>query len=278
LLVLADEAYSISVRTGNRGQQLLGMGLRAFALHQMDQPAESAAASAKFLALARDINNLWALANGLFVTTIGLNIEERYDEAYKVATEAYGVFQQLKDRQFMAITLSGAGDFQFMLGNVAASEDAYVQVARLWDEIGNQGAIAAILARRSYVAIEQGRLADARDLLKRCLRIRQTLPDQTEMGEPLEVFARLALAEDDPARGVTLLGAAKVVRGESPLRVDRIMIARLVQRTEDALRARLAPDAFERAWAAGEAMTLDQAAAYALEEGYAGGNSSASIS
>lgn len=78
----------------------------------------------------------------------------------------------------------------------------------------------------------------------------------------IEDTARLAAAQGDWRRAATLLSAATRRRDETacvPSVPDR---ARLYADT-DAVRSNLAPEAFESAWAAGQAMTLEDASAFA---------------
>jgi hypothetical protein len=81
----------------------------------------------------------------------------------------------------------------------------------------------------------------------------------------LEGLAGVAGAQGEPVRAARLLGAADRLRVAigAPLppgeRAD-------YDHTVDAARTQMAPDAFAASWAAGRAMTLEQAIAYALEE------------
>ena len=93
-----------------------------------------------------------------------------------------------------------------------------------------------------------------------------------EMGEwsipyNLEGLASAALAQGQVVRAAQLLGAAEEVRETTrwPLTTDnRVEHERWIK----AIHAQLAPAAFEAAWAAGRAMSTDQAIDYALAAGY----------
>ena len=84
----------------------------------------------------------------------------------------------------------------------------------------------------------------------------------------LRDLARVAEAQGQPARAARLWSAAaaqhQAIVGR-PLPADRGAL-RPSPRPPSALRARLGDAAFDAAWAAGQAMTLEQAVAYALED------------
>ena len=77
-------------------------------------------------------------------------------------------------------------------------------------------------------------------------------------------LANLAMAEAQPARALCLAGAATGLREERQATLQPTEQARL-EVWIDAARSALGDAAATNAWAAGRAMTLDQAVAYALE-------------
>src|SRR6185312_5238594 len=82
----------------------------------------------------------------------------------------------------------------------------------------------------------------------------------------LQGFARVAAARDQPARALRLAGRAAGLRVWNEHRLASIDLA-LLERALRPLRAApggLGPDEQAAAWAEGEAMTAEQAAAYAL--------------
>ena len=80
-----------------------------------------------------------------------------------------------------------------------------------------------------------------------------------------ESFAFIAVAQAQPERAARLLGAAEALRevvGTPMLEDERVEYDRQVA----ALRAALDPARLDEAWAAGNALDMDQAIADALQE------------
>jgi hypothetical protein len=115
-------------------------------------------------------------------------------------------------------------------------------------------------------AHRQGDYATACAFYEKSLTIRRELGDERGVIECLEGFAHAACAQGQGERAAQLFGAAEALREAigAPLpSIDRADYDRSVA----AARVVLGEEAFLAAWAAGRAMTMEQAVAYALEEG-----------
>lgn len=102
-------------------------------------------------------------------------------------------------------------------------------------------------------------------LYKAGLRAYHALLDRKGCATCLEWLAVVAAAERRPARAARLFGAAHVLHettGTSPDDVVRTIFDRAVVD----VRAALGEEDWAAAWAAGRAMELEEAIAYALEE------------
>ena len=101
-------------------------------------------------------------------------------------------------------------------------------------------------------------------LLSKSLRMRLDLADRPGMAGSLEGLAAVALACGRPERAARLFATAATVRDAitAPLSpAERVII----DADLEAVCACLAENAFASAWAEGQAMTIDEAVAYALE-------------
>src|SRR6202008_4826338 len=83
--------------------------------------------------------------------------------------------------------------------------------------------------------------------------------------DSLEGLASIAAATASPRRAARLWGATDALRHEigNVRAVDETLA---YERHVAPVRATLTPDAFDRAWDEGRAMTLDEAVRYALDE------------
>ena len=114
------------------------------------------------------------------------------------------------------------------------------------------------------MAIFQGDFSQARRRFRECLAARQATDDRAGIAGCLAGFAGIAVGENDPARAARLLGAAARLREASGTRegaVDRAEHGRYAA----AARAALGKSEFAAAYAAGRAMSIEEAISFALE-------------
>jgi hypothetical protein len=130
-------------------------------------------------------------------------------------------------------------------------------------EVGDKRGVAAALNGLGAVARFQGDHATARVLYEENLALRRELGDKRGIIECLAGLAGVAQGEGQPQRAAKLLGAVEAL----PERVgiyltsfDRVGFERMCA----VARAQLDEATFVVAWAAGRAMTMEQAIAEAL--------------
>jgi predicted ATPase/transcriptional regulator with XRE-family HTH domain len=112
-------------------------------------------------------------------------------------------------------------------------------------------------------ALGQGRLDEAGRWLAQGLALSQTIGDQASMAWCLAGLGSVAALDEEPVRAARLWGTAERLRqaiGCRPAPAARATYERALA----VARAQLGEEAFAAAWAAGQAMTLEQAIAYAL--------------
>jgi predicted ATPase len=113
-------------------------------------------------------------------------------------------------------------------------------------------------------ALGLGRLDEATRWLAQGLTISQTLSDQACMCWCLAGLGSVAALNEEPARAARLCGTAERLRQAIGCRSAPAARA-TYERALATARAQLGDEAFAAAWAAGEAMTLEQAIAEALD-------------
>ncbi len=149
-------------------------------------------------------------------------------------------------------------------GDLAAARSLLEQSVAIWRELGNKRGIAISLNPLGHVAREEGDYVAAAASHRESLTVRRELGDKKGVAECLEGLAAGCGAQKQPRRAAHLFGAAKALRAAigvplPPNERDRY------DREVAALREALGEEAFAAAWAAGRAMTLEEAVAYALE-------------
>jgi predicted ATPase/DNA-binding SARP family transcriptional activator len=143
----------------------------------------------------------------------------------------------------------------------ARYEEALVQLR----EIGDRRSMAWLLCHMGSLALAEDDGCRAALLYRESLTLAQALPERRVLAGSLAGFARVAAGKAQPERAARLLGAAEArheALGEHPWPMQLAEH----DRTVTAARTALSEEAFAAAWAEGQAMTVEQAVAYALEE------------
>jgi hypothetical protein len=136
----------------------------------------------------------------------------------------------------------------------------------LSQELGDKVVFAWARTKLGYVAHQEGDAVRARMLLEQSLALMQEIGQQLGVAACLEGFAGVAELEGQVARAVRLFGAARAIRdvlGLAPFGDERLDHERQLA----AARTQLGEGVFDAAWAEGQAMTAEQAIAYALDAG-----------
>ena len=163
------------------------------------------------------------------------------------------------------------GELERHQGDYGQARMFYEEGLAGYREIGDRLGTATVLHNLGHVALRQGDQRQAAELFKQALALHQE--GDNDRGVALSlclaglggVAAASAEANAEWTRVARLLGAAAAgletaERGISP--VDQAEF----DHYQGAARAALEPAAFDAAWAEGQAMTLEQAVAYALED------------
>jgi predicted ATPase/class 3 adenylate cyclase len=227
----------------------------------------------------------------------------RFERARELAERALEAQRQTGDRQGEAWSLRTLGTVASMLGNFAEAEPWYDQARAIFEELGNDKAVAATVHDRGLWAVAQRDYARAQELLQESLDRERALGSDMNTGNALGDLGILALYErryGDAGRlfaeslesairtgyrinvVYTLRGLASVtaVRGEIEAAARMLGAAErtaqeigeetqgyaraaFAEATESVLERREEP-AIAAAWSEGRAMSETDAAAYAL--------------
>jgi predicted ATPase/class 3 adenylate cyclase/Tfp pilus assembly protein PilF len=213
---------------------------------------------------ARASEDQWALMFGLNV--VGGAAIELGDLASARATfeEAAALARANGDLANYGVLVSNVAEVAVRQGDYEAAVPLFEESLSIMRELAdNPGQIAAILGLGS-VANGRGRYAEAVELYEEGLRLLQQ--EGGEAHRLPEAFAQLAIAaagQGDLARAAMLLGAGDAHYeqiGAAPGTAERARFEALLERVRTEL-----GEAGERAYAAGRALTRDDAIAYALE-------------
>jgi hypothetical protein len=130
---------------------------------------------------------------------------------------------------------------------------------------GDKDGTAATKRMLGYALVNLGQCAEAAGMIRESLVVSRAMGDRQAVAAGVAAFAALALGRGDPRRAARLLGASEAITAaiHMPLiywDVDQ------VRRNVAVLRARLDEATLNVEWAAGRAMTIDDAVEYALSD------------
>ncbi len=232
-------------------------------------------------------------------------LENDLDGARSLYEESLALMRELNSQVWIAILLTDLGDVVAYQGDYPFAISLYEASLPIWDALGSQSgrahslrALGKLMVRQhrygqaatiynealdlcppgrddrgrawslqllGNLAIKTADHARAKLLLDQALMLFATMGDSRGVVVCQEDIAHVAVAQGLPERAVRLLGAVEALRElRAPRR--RVWDGEPVDATLAAARAELPDARWQAAWAEGQAMTLEQAVAYALED------------
>jgi non-specific serine/threonine protein kinase len=180
--------------------------------------------------------------------------------------ECLTLLREMEHKPGTAGMLSNLGALAELRGEYARATALFDKSLTLKRELSDRRGIASSLNGLALVAVDQGETVRAAALVEEGLGIYRALEDGAGVAACLLRLAIVVAAQHAPDRAARLLGAAEALAAASGYALRSADRAHH-NRTLAAVRSGLAEEAFAAAWAAGQAMTENQAVAYALEEG-----------
>jgi predicted ATPase/DNA-binding winged helix-turn-helix (wHTH) protein len=213
------------------------------------------------------LNNLGAIADK----------QNNYIQAILYYNQSLEVMRKLESKPGIAGALNNLGVIEKKQGNYVKAGAYYEQSLEMMKKIGDKRGIAGTLNNLGVIALEKGVFKKAWDYLKMSLEVRKELKDKRDLEESIREFSILASTIGKHEYAATLKGISENLRQalNTPIppsdRPD-------YDRTISSLRASLGDEAFEKYWAEGRAMTMEQAIEYALSAELEEAANNASIS
>jgi predicted ATPase len=256
------------------------------------------------LALYRELGDQVGYGSSLYQLASIAQSQGDLDSARLYYGESMELFEQLGARGDWAWALQNVGATAAHQGDFAAAEAAFAESTAAFYALGDQSGIAWSCYNRGFAALNRGdaaayallseglalfRAVDdtwgvswsltmlgaaaitrgvldrARDWLQEGLTLHQQVVSTRGIIYSIEGFAQLAAACEQAERAARLFGAAEVLRAQIAATLypaERPAYDRRIA----AIRTRLGEMAFAAAWAAGRAMSLDQAIATTQEQ------------
>ena len=178
--------------------------------------------------------------------------------------EALTLSRELEDTRSMGFELAG-------LGEVALRQGEYQRATRLVEEslemrrqLGNKWGVGVSLGILGLIAMRQRDWKRAVGRLVESLEVRREIGDIGGSAWCLERLAGVAMEQGQAEKAARLFGAASGLRAAIGSIIDQVDQAEYKSNLSS-LQAELGEERFTGMWGEGDALTLEQAAAYAMK-------------
>jgi predicted ATPase/DNA-binding SARP family transcriptional activator len=215
------------------------------------------------LAAARTLGDKSVTGNALHNLSLVASQQSDPAAARSLLEESLAEFREIGHKWGIALALLNLGNLVESQADLASAETYFQESLALYRELGDPATASYPLFGLGEVAYRRGDHATARRLFCESLRLRFETGEKRPIARNLEGVAQVDRAEGQSERAARLFGAAEALRESlgAPLMPQYLPE---YKREVAALRATLGEAKFEKAWAEGRALSLDQAVAFAL--------------
>jgi non-specific serine/threonine protein kinase len=239
---------------------VLARALHGAAILREGQPA-SAPYLETSLSLWRELGDQWGVGASLTYLALVENNQGAYARAMELCDEALATFEP-GDVIWVSVAQLGRGRAEFAKENLRQANDWFQSALKLARDVSDVYGIGQGLNHLALVTLRSGEIGAAATLLTESLTIWRGVERHESLAHCLAEIAMLAMATGQPA-AARLWGAVAALRHivgyEFPLPEHREF-----ERSEAALRTELGAAVFDREYAAGNALGLDEALAEAV--------------
>ncbi|HEY0492684.1 MAG TPA: AAA family ATPase [Candidatus Dormibacteraeota bacterium] len=215
------------------------------------------------LELTRQVGDTRAIANAIyndaFPSLVGRTSTPR---ARLLLTEALGLFRALDDEAAVARTLWGLGNADYFDDNNVAARKTLEEAERLLRKVDDRFSLGWCLHTLGLTAIKLGDAKAAAKAWLEALTLFEAAHDVAGLVVQIDNLSVIARLGGNPLRAARLAAAASAHQVSS----GTGLAALLTTQEGRTGREGLSEEAASRAWAEGQAMTLEEAIAYARDQ------------
>lgn len=256
--VLAEEGAMPDLA---RPRALFVAAILSFLRGEADRAAVVATES---VAAARAAGDPETLAYALGMKGLASLSRGDLDTAEAVLSESLRLFRELGDPHSVSSGLYGPANLALARGNGSEAMRLLGEGEALSREAGNWSMLANFLGTQALLKRLEGNDAGTGELLRESVEIAGMLRDDYNVVFCATGLAGVAAREGRAKRAARLFGVADALSEKTGAGVSWSVLRSLNERDLASTREMLGPGTFEKAWAEGRAITLEEAVAYAL--------------
>lgn len=262
-----EDSLQLAAMVALPSQQMIA---RAYALKgagtvatwQGDYPA-ARALNEESLAIRRELDDKPGVAVLLNNLGIVARFQRDLEVAHRMNEEGLMLFRELGDRWAVGQLLNNQACVASDQGDYGKARALLNESLAIRRQLGDKAGLALSLNTLADVVLDEGDYSAARPLLTESLLLNRELGDQTAIAYLLEDYGGLAAFEAQPEKALCLAGFAAALRETIGAPLPPAEQARVDRMLESARQA-LAADVAAAHWAAGQAMSQEEAIEYAL--------------
>jgi non-specific serine/threonine protein kinase len=219
------------------------------------------------LALRRELGDTVGIAMSLSNLGSLASLNKDYDRAAILHEEALALRRELGDRAGIANSLSNLGSVAALQGDFGRATTLLQEGLALRRAMADKPGMAESLYTLGWALAMQGEYEPAAALLEECLLLSQEIGAKNAATDSLEVLAWVAAGRGQPHWAAQLGGAAEAIRHILGIPVQPDWQASHEEAVQ-AMREALGEKVFAAAWAAGRALSFEEAIALALDNAW----------
>jgi len=227
-------------------------------------PAQGRAYWEEAIVLLRQAGDWRNLALNLSILGFTILLNGELESAQKYLDEAYELNRQINNRE-MEFVLTGKSRLCLLRGEFKQARAFLQEDIRILDEAGNRMGYLWGRARLANVALREGNLEEARQILIDVLENFQVGRNKSGIAFALDKMVSLNVVTDRPELAARLIGWSDLTRkevGDPRPRIEQDD----TDRDAAAIIAEIGVSTYEAAYQSGQEMTLDEVVAFALAD------------
>jgi predicted ATPase len=260
---LLEQSLTLYRKVGDRLVLTDVLGLLGGLAFEQGEYATARARYEEGLALRRAVGDSAWISDSLFCIGLVSYHQGEYAAAQRLLEESLKLSQEAGYQLGTTYPLNALGNLANLQGDYAAAQKLYEECLALRRKLAYKRGIAATVADMANVQTKLAQYTTARSLYEESLTLYRELGNTRGMVSVLSGLACLVQIHGQPRTAARLLSAMEALLAQIHIRLEEPHHSDMEQAIAT-LHAQLGEETFAAAWAAGRALTLDEAVAEAL--------------